>query len=327
MNGIACLYFTIWCIEPRMTEVSHQSKTSQHLPRALAILIIVTGSFMFAANHVAARLAFDDGTGVLLALLVRGSVALLIMFALVCWQGHKLVIPLGRRRWQLLLGTMIAGQSLCLYSAVARVPVAVALLMVNTWPIFLALITWALSGARPSGRLVMIMVIIMGGLILVLDVQTWLADPAAMGPDWQPGVVLALMAAVFFSLAIWTTNNKLASLPGAVRSVYTMVVVLTLMAIGGGLSIVPAGLSLPAGGQGWLGLGLLALLYGGASTVLFVLVPRLDMARNAPVMNIEPVWSLLLAYLVLGQTLAPVQLLGGAIVLAGILWLSLMRHP
>jgi len=309
-----------------MTTTSHQAQSAQHLPRALAILILVSGAFLFAANHVAARLAFDSGAGVLLALLFRGSVALLIMVSLALWQGHRLVIPAGRRRWQLLLGTMIAGQSLCLYSAVARVPVAVALLLVNTWPIFLALITWLLDGKRPSGRLVLIMAIMMVGLALVLDVRTWLADPTAMGPDWVPGVALGMMAAVFFSLAIRTTNNKLASLPGAVRSVYTMTLVVALMAVGGFLNIIPGGLSWPGSGQGWLGLGLLAAFYGTASTILFVLVPRLNMARNAPVMNIEPVWSLLLAYLVLGQVLAPVQLLGGVVVLAGIVWLSLTRH-
>ena len=60
--------------------------------------------------------------------------------------------------------------------------------------------------------------------------------------------------------------------------------------------------------------------------MLFVLVPRLNMARNAPVMNLEPVASLLLGFLILGQTLAPIQLLGGAVVLSGIVWLSLMRQ-
>jgi len=58
---------------------------------------------------------------------------------------------------------------------------------------------------------------------------------------------------------------------------------------------------------------------------LFVQVPRLNMARNAPVMNLEPVASLLFGFVILGQILAPVQLLGGAVVLGGIVWLSLMR--
>lgn len=102
-----------------------------HLPRFLAIAIMVMAAFMFAGNHVAARFAFDDGTGLLLALLARGGMALLIMLGVVVWQRQKMVIPQGRKRWQLVLGLMIAGQSLCLYASVARVPVAVAELFAN----------------------------------------------------------------------------------------------------------------------------------------------------------------------------------------------------
>lgn len=298
---------------------------SQHLPRPLAITILVSAACLFAANHVAARVAFDDGTGVLLAILTRGSIAFLMMLSLVIAQRHRLVIPPGKRRWQLMLGVMIAGQSLCLYSAVARIPVAVALLLVNTWPILYALLTWLLGGRRPTVRLAVIMVVILIGLVMVLDLGTWLSDPTAMGPDWLPGVVLAETAALFFAVAIWITENRLSRLPGAVRSVFTMMAVLALMAIGGTLGLVPGGLDLPHSQAGWVALASLAALYGTASTVLFVLVPQLNMARNAPVMNLEPVASLLFGFVILGQVLAPIQLVGGAIVLGGIVWLSLMR--
>lgn len=221
---------------------------------------------------------------------------------------------------------MIAGQSFCLYSAVARIPVAVALLLVNTWPIFYALLTWLLGGRRPTLRFAVIMTFILVGLVMVLDLGAWLADPAAMGPDWLPGVTLAAAAAMFFAVAIWVTENRLSQLPGAVRSLFTMVTVLALMAIGGVLGVVPGGMDLPQSPVGWIGLASLAALYGTAFTVLFVLVPRLNMARNAPVMNLEPVASLLLGFLILDQVLVPIQLLGGAVVLGSILWLSMMRQ-
>lgn len=301
------------------------SDVTPPLSRPLAITILVSAACLFAANHVAARVAFDDGTGVLLAILTRGSIAFLMMVSLVVVQRHRLVIPAGKRHWQLLLGALIAGQSLCLYSAVARIPVAVALLLVNTWPILYALLTWVLGGQRPTVRLALIMVVILIGLIMVLDLGTWLADPTAMGPDWLPGVVLAETAALFFAVAIWVTENRLSRLPGAVRSVFTMMTVLALMAAGGLLGILPGGLDFPKSQSGWVALASLAALYGTASTVLFVLVPRLNMARNAPVMNLEPVASLLFGFVILGQVLAPVQLVGGAVVLGGIVWLSLMR--
>ena len=60
-------------------------------------------------------------------------------------------------------------------------------------------------------------------------------------------------------------------------------------------------------------------------TLLFVLAPKLDMNRNAPILNVEPVVSLGLAYVFLGQVLNSGQLIGGAMVVAGIICIGLMR--
>lgn len=300
-------------------------KASQLLTRPLAISILMTAACLFAANHVAARLAFDDGTGVLLAILTRGTLALLILFTLVLVQKHKLTIPSSKRGWMLLLGVLIAGQSLCLYSAVARIPISVALLLVNTWPILYTLLTWLLGGRRPTLGFAVIMTVILMGLVMVLDLASWLANPATMGSGWLPGVVLAGTAALLFAVAIWITENRLSHMPGAVRSSFTMITMLVFVGIGGVLGLVPGGMDLPQSPVGWIALISLAVFYSVSFTVLFVLLPRLNMARNAPVMNLEPVAALLLGFLILDQALAPIQLLGGTLVLGSIIWLSAMR--
>ncbi|MCK9503960.1 MAG: DMT family transporter [Porticoccaceae bacterium] len=309
-----------------MVSTSPAAAKPAPLPNAIAVTLLLFMATLFASNHIAARIAFDNNTGLLLAILLRSAVALVFMVSLTLWQRNPLRIPRGRRRWQLLLGLFIAGQSLCLYSAIANIPVAMALLLVNTWPIFFALITWALGGSRPSGRMTILMAIILVGLVLVLDIPRQLSTGDAWEPQWLPGILFALIAGIFFASAVWITENRLAGMAGSVRSTYTMAIVLLLMALGGSLDLVPGGLQLPANPMGWLGLALLALFYGLASTVLFVLMPRLNMAQNAPAMNFEPVASLLLGYVVLAQVLTPMQLTGGAIVLGGILWMGLSNR-
>ena len=152
------------------------------LPRHLAILLMMTVATMFAANHVSARLAFDNGTGLLLAVLMRSGVACLILLSLVILQKKRLWLPPGAWRWQLAVGLLITLQSVSLYSAVARLPVVIALLLVNTFPIQLALISWALGGPRPSLRSCLIMGTILIGLWVVLDIPSWVANADAMGP-------------------------------------------------------------------------------------------------------------------------------------------------
>jgi drug/metabolite transporter (DMT)-like permease len=295
-------------------------------PRPLALALMCALATLFAANHVAARVAFDAGAGLLLAILLRSGVAALALALLVVAQRKALRLPAGTGGWQLAVGLLVAVQSLCLYSAVARIPVVVALLLMNTLPIQLALLSWALGGPRPTARAALVMGVILVGLVVVLDVPAWVGDPDAMGPGWVAGVAFGLAAATAFSGALWITEHRLATVGSTLRSLLTMLTVLVAMIIAGVLGLVPGGMALPQSLPGWTGLAMLALLYALAFSVLFITVPRLDMARNAPAMNMEPVAALLLGYLVLGQALSPVQLVGGGIVLAGILFLGLSRR-
>ncbi|WP_447555571.1 EamA family transporter [Vreelandella sp. EE22] len=299
--------------------------STSSLPRHLAILLLVTVASMFAANHVAARLAFDNGAGLLLAILTRSGVACLILVTLVWVQKKNLWLPKGTWPWQLAVGLLITVQSISLYSAVARLPVVIALLLVNTFPIQLALLGWALGGPRPTPRQCLVMGTILIGLLVVLDIPSWLAQAESMGPEWAVGIGFGLTAAFVFASALWITEHRLSGVGSTLRSLLTMQTVFFAMVIGAVAGVVPGGMDLPANNAGWTGLALLGLLYGSAFSTLFIFVPRLDMARNAPVMNIEPVASLVFGYFVLGQMLGPVQLLGGAVVVGGIVFLSLSK--
>jgi len=294
-------------------------------PRKLAVALLALLACSFAGNHIAARIAFDDDTGVLLAILCRSGITFLVLASLVLWQRQPLSLPTGARRWQLLLGLLIATQSLCLYSAVARIPVALALLVGNTFPMLLALLTWALGGARPTGRTVLFMGLILCGLVMALDVPAHLGSNGEANPHWLLGVSLAFCAACVFACALWITDHKLAAVRGPVRSLLTLLIVFASMLVAGASGVMPSGLALPASGSGWAALASLVVLYGVAFTLLFVCVPRLNMAQNAPVMNVEPIATLLLGWALLDQQLSGVQLLGGAVVVCGIVLLTYRR--
>lgn len=294
-------------------------------PRHIAALILATLACSFAGNHIAARIAFDHDTGLLMAMLFRSGGTLLVLAALVLWQRDSLRLSRSTWGWQLVLGLLIAVQSFCIYSAVARIPVGLALLVVNLSPILLALLTWALGGAAPTGRAAMIMGLILFGLVLVLDVPARLSGEAQLDARWVEGVLFSLTAAGVFAVALWITEHRLSVMPGRVRSMLTMAVVFSASALAGASGALPGGLGLPNAAAGWIALACLVLLYGTAFSMLFILMPRLDIARNAPVMNMEPVAGMLLGWLVLGQLLGPLQVLGGLIVVGGIVLLAYRR--
>ena len=299
-------------------------------PRAFATLLLV--AFMFGANHVAARIAFDDGANVVTAVAAR-SLSTAAVVALLLWRARVAVrLDARQRRVMPLIGALVTLQSLCLYAAVARMPVALALLVFNTFPLWTALAARVVYGERPERRVLLAMPVILAGLALALDVSG-AADGVGAGAHWARiggGVALALAAAAAFGLVLASTQHAVAALDGRVRTMLTMAMVGALALAGataGELSGALPGLRWPAGAAGWAGLVALSALYGTAITILFTVLPKLGVVGNSPILNVEPIWALAMAWVVLGQRVAPAQLLGAALVVGAVMALGLRRAP
>jgi drug/metabolite transporter (DMT)-like permease len=70
----------------------------------------------------------------------------------------------------------------------------------------------------------------------------------------------------------------------------------------------------------------LSLFYGTAITTAFTLLPRLGVVANSPVLNVEPVAALLMAWVVLGQAVSPTQVIGALLVVGAVMGLALRRR-
>ena len=279
----------------------------------LALLLIATA---FGANHVLARLAFDDGANVLAAVVVRSTATALAVLSLLHWTRSSLRLPPGTGLAALATGALVAVQSVCLYSAVARLPVALALLTFNTFPILLAVVSWLAGGERPARRTVAAMPVALVGLAIALDVPATLAGGTMPSPS---GIAFALCGSCAFAVALHLTSTRLGHVDGRLRTAVTMATVAVLA-----FAVAPlaGGFAWPRSTPGWVGLALLTVVYGAAITSLFTVLPRLGAVNNAAIMNFEPVAALVLGWAVLGQRLGPAQLAGGAIVIVAILLLT-----
>ena len=142
----------------------------QFSPR-LGIAILLGVGVSFASNHLAARVAFDHGTSVAAGVAVRASCTALVLLVLMQLQGVRLAIPGALRPWSLAAGVLIATQSYCLYSAVARIPPALALLVFQTSPMLYVLLTWAMRKEPPRWRALAPMALGLAGLALALDLR------------------------------------------------------------------------------------------------------------------------------------------------------------
>jgi len=289
---------------------------------AFATLLLI--ALMMGANHVAARIAFNNGVDVATAVVFRSAVTASVIALILASQRVKIAFTPRHKRMLPLIGLLIGIQSLCLYSAVARLPVALALLAFNTYPIWTALWAWIVYRQRPEKAMLMAMPVILFGLALALDVFGAASGLGASG-QWArigAGVAFALAAAGTFGLALVVTQHEAGDVDGRVRTATTMATagVIALVTVG-----LQGGFHLPQAPAGWGGLAALTFLYGTAFTIMFTVLPKLGVVGNSAIMNVEPVFALVLAWLVLGQSIAPVQV-GGALIVVGAVMVLGMRR-
>jgi drug/metabolite transporter (DMT)-like permease len=291
------------------------------LPPRLGIVILLAIATTFGANHVAARFAFDHGTSVAAAVSTRSAVTALVLLLLIRLQGVSLAVSRATLLRALLVGLLVATQSFCLYSAVARIPVALALLVFQTCPMLFVLLSWATGKEKPRPSALLAMPLALAGLALALDVRL---DPlSGRWAEIGAGVSWAFGAALSFTLVFFFNAHWLKLLDGRLRAFLMMAVTATVVLAGGAAA---DALALPVDAKGWLGLALLTLLYGAAITSLFIVLPRLGGAASTVALNFEPIAVLGLAWVVLGQSVTPLQTVGAFLVVGAIAWLGAAKH-
>ena len=292
-------------------------------PKAFVTLLFL--ACLFGANHVAARVALDHGVDVTTAVAARSLATALVVGSLVWWARIPVALNPRQRRMMLAIGLLVTVQSVWLYSSVALIPVGLALLAFNTYPLWAAFAMWLLYKRAPERAVLIAMPIILVGLALALDV-TGLASSQGVQAQWDrigQGVAYGVGAGATFGAVLALTQHEVAALDGRLRTTLTMVIVGMLALAGAPMQ---GGLHWPNAAAGWWGLIALSVFYGTAFTMLFTLLPKLGVIGNSPILNVEPVAALGMAWLILGQSVAPVQWVGAVLVVGTVMGLGLRRR-
>ena len=289
----------------------------QKIPPGVAVLVLMGIATTFGSNHVAARLAFDHGASVPAAVGVRSGMTALALLGLLRIQNVPVAMSGVTLARALFVGLLVALQSFCLYSAVARIPVALALLCFSSCPVLYVIISWLAGKDKPPRVALYAAPIALVGLALALDVP--FGNIRGRMSEIGAGAAFAFAAALCFAFVMYFNVHWLKALDGRLRTFLMMAVTASVVLSVGALS---HGLALPADGKGWLGLALLTVLYGSAITALFIVLPRIEGTASTIGLNFEPIAVLVLAWIFLGQAVKPLQIVGAFLVVGAIAWLG-----
>ncbi|MGM1058325.1 EamA family transporter [Saccharothrix sp. Mg75] len=300
-----------------MSIVTHD-KTAGRVTSGLGLAAVSASAFGLSGplGRGLMEAGWTSAAAVAVRVLLAGVVLLPVAVVRLRGRWH-----LVRRNAGLLLGyglVAVAACQLAFFNAVARMEVGVALLVEYTAPVAVVGWLWLRHGQRPGRLTVLGVVLAAGGLLLVLDLLSG-AEVDAVGVLWALGAMVG--AAVYFVLSAREDD----ALPGSALAAGGLLLGGLVLLLAGLVGFVPLGATTgPVSFDGvtvpwWLpvlGLGVVTAALGYVTGI--AATRRLGSRLASFVALTEVLMTLVFAWLLLGEAPRPVQLLGGALTLLGV---------
>ena len=309
--------------------------------RALGIGLVVVAGASFASGSIFATLSYAEGLDWLTLLGWRFLIGAGLAWAWVAASGsrRRSIRQLSRRQLlvTLALGAVYTGNAAFYYAGIETIPASLAGVIVYIYPVFVAVLSLRFATRLPGRRPWFALVLAVAGIVLALG-------GVEVGTDLPiSGVLLILASAAVYSVWIILSarlsgerrdrlgSDAPAEAPAARDAAGTTAVMMTAtaavfaaMALAAGKPLDPRTIPMPA----WpylLGIGLIASFL--AIQALYAGARRIGAAQAALVSTTEPVFIVLLSFIVLDQRLAPIQLLGAGLVLLGVVIAQTSPRP
>jgi drug/metabolite transporter (DMT)-like permease len=286
----------------------------------LVIALLSAASFGLSGSLARSLLDLGWSPAAVVGVRITGAFVLLLVPCLVLLRRSGLPTLRQTGRMAVYGVVAVALAQLCYFSAVQTLSVGVALLLEYLAPVLLIFWHWARSRRRPAGSVFGGAALALLGLVFVLDLRGGVSlDP--VGVLWGLGAAVCLCA--YFVLSEGGGRGGAVS-PLLLTTVGTGVGGAVIFAAAG-VGVLPlaarTGSTVLAGATvGWW---LPVLLLVGVSAVLayltgIVAVRRLGSSVASFVSLAEVLFAVAFAVVLLGQQPSASQLVGGALVLAGI---------
>jgi len=255
---------------------------------------------------ICTALAQGGGADPLTVVTLRTLGTVLLFLAWFRLANVPLALPPRERVIAAAIGIPLCINNYLLNLAIAEIPVPLVVLLFYLWPAITTAVSWLAGKERFGWMRLGGLVTAFAGVALALNVDFTAAQ--------MKGVWLALSGAVAWSVTFLLTSHFFHgrdTRPVTLHMTATAALVFVLASL-------LSGWNLPRTAPGWAGILGVPFFYAFAMIGLFTATARLGPMRVGFYMNFEPIAAVILAALILGQRLEPVQLAGGALVVSAL---------
>jgi drug/metabolite transporter (DMT)-like permease len=297
--------------------------------RASGLVFAIAAAAAFGTSGPFVKPLLDAGWSPVAAVAVRAGAGGLVLLipALIALRGRFRLLAAS---WKLVLAygfIAVIGAQVFYFAAIGRMPVGIALLIEYSAPILLVLLAWARTRIPPALLTIIGAVLSIAGLALVIN-------PSGAGGLDVLGVVFALAAAVclagYYLISAMPSNG----LPPVTLVSVGLLVGAAGLGLVGATGLLPFTMSfadvvLPVVGEvSWLvPMGVVVLVATAFAYLAGILgTVRLGSRVASFVGLVEVLFAVLLSWLLLGEVPTLLQGVGGALIVAGVVFVKLERE-
>ena len=260
-----------------------------------------------------AKIFYADGGNALTLMLTRTLVSTLVFGLLLLAKRSSFKVESAQRIPLIALGIFWSGGMICYLVAVETITVSIAVLIFYFYPLLVLVYSIVSRQLAASVPLISLFVGAFTGLYLALSGGEVSVD--------INGILFAVLASCGAAFT-FVCGARVATVVSPLLMTFWINAIGLLLI----LPLMIDALAKPESWHGIFALGTATLCYLVAILSQFQALARLTAARAAFLLNLEPVVSILLAYLVLSETLSILQACGVVLVLTAII-LSLRFKP
>ncbi|HQN03961.1 MAG TPA: DMT family transporter [Anaerolineaceae bacterium] len=273
-------------------------------------IFTIISAVSFGIMPILARYAYASGADPITVLFLRFLTAAVLMFAILF--VRKIPLPRGRTLFHLFLmgGLGYVGQSMCYFNALTMASASLVSLLLYLYPVLVTVLSAIFLKDKITPVKLAALGLALAGAFLTIGFSS----------EGTPlGIILGLGAAVIYSVYIVAGSRVMQNVQALPASA---VIMASAGLVYGGLAAV-RGTVLPSTPGGWLAiLGIAVLCTVVAITTFMAGIVRIGPTNAATVSTLEPVVAVVLAGLLLNESLSPLKLAGGALILAAVVILT-----
>lgn len=285
--------------------------------RFLGVGFIVSSSIAYGAMPIFARLAYADGAAPTTVLFLRFSMAALVLITYMV--VSRTAFPRGKILLMLILMGVIGyvGQSLAYFVAFSLAPASLVALLLYLSPVLVTVGSFFFLKERITWLKILALALALAGAVLTITAGDGSAGGEAKG--LAAGILLGILSAVI-GAGYTLVGSRVLTAAAAIPA--TTVVIASTAAAYTGIAAAE-GFTFPAHWSGFTAIIALALVSTVFSISMYMAGLKLVGPVNASTMGVlEPVSTVVLAALILGETLQPEQILGGTMIAAAVILVS-----